>query len=96
MKLYQPTDEQQLLWDEWVAERPDNVAWVARDFNPWTLYEFKDTGQKVTLLSFGEKTDGSVDLTVYVSREHNTTCLFERSVFGVSPELLRVARGEGD
>jgi len=91
MKIYQPSDEQETQWDEWIGTRPENVARVARDFNPWTLYEFKETGQKVTLLSFGEKADGSVVLTVRVSKEHNLACLLERDVFGVSPDNLQVA-----
>lgn len=91
MELYQPTDEQQALWDEWVEDRPEHVAWVARDFNPWTLYEFKETGQKVTLESFEEQQDGSVTLRVHVSPSHNPHCFFPRDVFGVSPDLLRAA-----
>jgi hypothetical protein len=92
VELYQPTDEQKTAWDEWVAGRPKNVATVAGHFNPWTLYEFKETGQKVTLISFEEQKNGSVSLSVSVSAEHNPTCLFERSVFNVPPYLLRVAR----
>ena len=95
MELYQPTDEQKTLWDEWVEERPENVARVADVFNPWTLYEFKETGQKVTLEHFEEHKDGSVTLRVHVSPDHNPSCLFPRDVFGVLPDLLRAA-SEGE
>ena len=83
----EPTAEQEAGWAEWVASRPDNVRAVAERFNPWTLYRFKDSAQRCTLVSFGAHDDGSVTLTVNVTGQFNLVA-FDRSVFGVDPGNL--------
>ena len=90
-ELYQPTDEQRALWNEWVEDLPECVSSVARYFNPWTLYEFKESGKKVTLVSFEEHAGAVTTLQVHISHEHNPVCLVERAVFGVAPDSLRRA-----
>lgn len=83
-RLYDPSPEQQASWDQWVASRPANVRAVAENFDPWSLYRIKATGQRCTLVSFGEADDGSVTLAVAVTGEHNLT-MFDRKVFGLNP-----------
>lgn len=83
-RLYDPRPEQQASWDQWVASRPANVRAVAENFDPWSLYRIKDTGQRCTLVSFGEADDGSVTLAVAVTGDHNLT-MFDRKVFGLNP-----------
>jgi hypothetical protein len=60
----EPTPEQEKMWSDWVAERPDNVRAVAEKLNPWTLYRLKTTGQRVTIASFSEGEDESVTVTM--------------------------------
>jgi hypothetical protein len=79
----EPTSEQAVAWDEWVASRPEAVRKVAKRFDPWTLYKMKSTGQRVTLVAIGE--DGTV--RVNITGEFNLLG-FERSVFGVDPRDL--------
>lgn len=86
-RITEPTTEQEYGWREWVASRPANVKAVAERFDPWSLYRMKDTGQRVTIASFGEEDSGTVTLTVNVSADFNFT-LFERQVFGVNPDAL--------
>lgn len=86
-RFTEPTKEQLAGWKAWVAERPDNVRQVAESFEPWSLYRMKDTGQRCTLVSFGEGEDGSVTLTVNITGEFNAV-IFDRSVFGVDPDSL--------
>ena len=71
-----------------MAGRPDNVRKVAERFDPWTLYHMKSTGQHVTLYSFSEADNGTVTLTVNVTREFNPEVLVERQVFGIDPDDL--------
>ena len=82
-KLMEPSAEQLAEWDAWVAERPPSVRAVAERFNPWTVYRFKDTGQRCTILAFGE--DGTVRVAVTSVLNFVT---FEREVFGVDPDNL--------
>lgn len=81
------TEELRAEWAAWVAERPDNVRAVAEHFFPWKLYRMKSTGQRVTLLSFGEHDDGSVSVRVNVGGRFNFVA-FERQVFGIDPNDL--------
>lgn len=83
----EPTPEIEAAWKEWLAERPEKIRAVAERFNPWSLYRLKDTGQRVTILSFGEDEDGKVKMRVNVSAQFNFL-LFERQVFGIDPDDL--------
>jgi len=85
--VFEPTEEQQKNWAQWVAERPDNVRAVAERFLPWKLYRMRSTGHRVTVYSLGEHPDGTVTLTVNVTGEFNLLS-FERRVFGISPDDL--------
>lgn len=86
-RIYEPTPEQEAGYREWVASRPDVVRKVAEKFEPWSLYRMKNTGNRVTLVSFGEEENGGVSLTVNISADYNAIT-FERQVFGVSPDNL--------
>lgn len=86
-RFYEPTKKQECEWRRWVAKRPPNVRAVAEQFDPWSLYRLKSTGQIVSVASFQEAADGSVTLTVNISGEHNLV-LFETSVFGIEPTDL--------
>lgn len=82
-RIYDPTPQQEASWRKWVADRPLCVRAVAERFQPWNLYRMKDTGHRVTLVSFGE--DGT--MRVFVSAKFNLVA-FERQVFGVDPDSL--------
>ena len=70
----------QARWEEWVSARPPIVRELCKIYPPNRLYLMRPTGQRVTILSYGE--DGTV--RVHVSAQFN--CLtFEREVFGVDP-----------
>jgi hypothetical protein len=86
-RLMEPTEEQLTGYQAWVASRPPNVRAVAERFEPWSLYLHKPTGQRVTVVSFGEQEDGRVTLTMSVSADFNLV-MFERQVFGVNPDDL--------
>lgn len=87
-RFNEPEPEQEAGWKEWVAGRPPNVRAVAERFEPWSLYRMKDTGQRVTISSFGEGKDGKVSLTVDVRAQFNPGLDFERGVFGIDPDNL--------
>jgi hypothetical protein len=78
-----PTPEQEQVWKEWVASRPDSVRAVAERFEPWSLYRMKSTGQRVTIASIFE--DGT--LSVNVTGEFNCV-MMDRRVFGINPDDL--------
>lgn len=82
-KIIEWTDEQRAEWDAWVASRPLVVQDMARRLPPDRLYRMASTGHRVTLYSFSE--DGTV--TVNVGGDFNAV-VFERRVFGVSPDDL--------
>lgn len=87
MRINEPTPEQEVGYREWLASRPPHVRAVAEQFEPWSLYRLKPTGQRVTIVSFGEAQDNSVTLTVLVSADFNLV-MFERQVFGIKPDDL--------
>lgn len=73
----------QQAWREWVASRPEAVRVTCEKWPPDRLYRMSPTGQRVTILSYGE--DGTV--RVFVSGAYNF-CLMPREVFGVDPTDL--------
>lgn len=87
MRWMEPTQEQIEGYREWVASRPDNVRAVAEKFEPWSLYRLKSSGHRVTIASFDEGTDNTITLKVAVTGQFNRV-VFERLVFGVSPDDL--------
>ncbi len=89
MNWFEPTEEQETQWKEFVRTRPDPVREVieAHVFAPWKLYRMKSTGHRVTIYSFDEPKDGPVTMKVDVGGEFNVVT-FSRRVFGVSPEDL--------
>jgi hypothetical protein len=82
-RFTQPTKQQERGWRKWVKSRPPVVRAMAERFEPWSLYRMKSTGQRVTMCSFSE--DGT--LTVAVTGQFNHV-MFDRQVFGVSPDDL--------
>lgn len=74
-------------WQKWLDERPDAVRAVAARLPPNRLYRLISTGQRVTLLSYGEQKDGGISLTVMVSGKYNALS-HERNVFGIDPSDL--------
>ncbi len=87
-KEFEPTPEQIAGWQEWVGSRPDAVRNVAERFYPWKLYRLKQTGQFVSVLSFGQNVDGRVTLTVLIKPDFNPLLFVEREVFGIEPDDL--------
>jgi hypothetical protein len=86
---FNPTEEQLRMWDVWIAERPEIVRQVAKNFQPWKLYRLTTTNHKVTLAVFDEEDDNiTVTLRVNVLAEFNENLLHERRVFGIVPDDL--------
>ena len=81
--IYDPTEEQLAQWEAWVRSRPASIQENARKFVPWKLYRLTPSGSRVVLYSYAE--DGT--MTVAVLGKWNALA-FERSVFGVKPEML--------
>ena len=70
-------------WREWVASKPAVVQEMCAIVPPDRLYRMKDSGHRVTVVSYSENRT----VTVAVSGRFN--CLaFERQVFGIKPEEL--------
>src|SRR5580765_7300966 len=86
-RYFEPTPTQEADYAEWCIQRPEKVRVVAEQFEPWSLFKMKATGQRVVVTSFGETKDGNISLTVLVSGRFNLT-QFEREVFGISPDEL--------
>jgi|SRR5581483_4614995 len=76
-------NEQQRVWDEWVASRPPGVRTLCEKFPPNKLYRLKSSGHRVTVYSYAE--DGT--LTVEITGQYNLIA-FDRQVFGIKPEGL--------
>lgn len=88
-RLATPTKEEERVYRDWIASRPEKVKAVAERFDPWSLYRMKSTGHRVTLHSFDENKNGTITLKVDVTGDFNTV-LFERRVFGVDPDDLEL------
>jgi hypothetical protein len=86
-RFTEPTTQQQAAWRKWVAKRPSLVRKIAEQFEPWSLYLLRSTGQRVTVQSFSEDKDGTVTLTVSITGEFNVIA-FDRAVFGINPDDL--------
>jgi hypothetical protein len=71
------------VWRAWLDERPAAIKTMAQRHPPDRLYRMRSTGCRVTLHSYSE--DGTV--TVFVGGQFNLV-VFERRVFGVSPDDL--------
>lgn len=89
---YEPTPEDVEGYQQWLAERPPEVRAVAERFNPWTLYCYKLTGQRVFFLGCDEVRrvgGGPIEVTVRigVTGQFNLVA-FDRNVFGVKPDDL--------
>ena len=80
-KLYEFSEEQQQLWDTWVAERPEMIQQLCERFQPNRLYLHTVTGQKVIPEAFDE--DGT--MRILIPRRLNIPFLPTKSVFGVDP-----------
>lgn len=84
--IFDPTPDELVEWEKWLAERPDLKQVEAR-YPPWKLYRMKSTGKRVVVSSFGTMEDGSVGFSVIVSAQFNRVS-FEREVVGVLPDDL--------
>lgn len=78
-------------WGKWLQERPPEIREMCRKFPPNLLYRMEETGHRVTIHSYSE--DGTV--TVNVDGDFNSV-MFDRQVFGVSPESLKECDLPGD
>lgn len=82
-EFMQFTPEQKEEFDAWVQALPPHIQEMVAKLPPTRLYRNKETGQRVTIVSYEE--DNTV--TVFVSGEYNV-CAFERRVFGVPVDDL--------
>lgn len=78
-------------WEDWVSTRPAVIQALCRRLPPDRLYLLKSSGHRVTLHSYSD--DGTV--TVDVAGEYNQV-MFERRVFGISPDNLEECDLPGD
>jgi len=92
---YEPDDEKERLWKEWLAERPPDVRAVAEKFNPWTVYRHTVTNQRCQIQSFSEPEDPNEKVTVTAYVEGPMGPIMGHGVFGIPPENL-VPWEEGD
>jgi hypothetical protein len=75
----------------WYKALSEKVRARVDAYPPTKRYRMKATGRIVTLVSYGEDTNGDCNtVTVEVSREDNPGILFEREVFGVEFDELEV------
>lgn len=80
------SDEEQLVYEEWLKSRPVKIQEMVKSHPPYILYQNKFfPNQRVTILSYYE------DRTVRVAvlKEHNPDIIFERTVFGVQLSDLK-------
>jgi hypothetical protein len=87
-RFHEPTPEQRQQHERWCHSLPPPIRAVAERISPWELYQIRDQPARVTLSSIYLDADGRVKVTVCVSGDFNR-CLFERRVFGVSPDELQ-------
>lgn len=94
--MTEPTVEQLVQWQDWLAARPERVREVAERLPPWKTYllsyEGEMTGQKCSIMHYDEHDDGSVTLTIHAWRDWNP--FDQRKVFGVSPENMHEMKEE--
>lgn len=81
--IIEMTEEQQKEWDKWVESRPPVIQKMAKAYPPNRLYRLTTTGQRVTILAYGE--DGTI--RVLVTGKYNFIS-FDREVFGIEPATL--------
>lgn len=79
----EPTPEQQKEWEEWLADKDDNIRQMAAKKPPELLYRMKSTGKRVIIYAYGE--DGTA--TVIVSSDYNLVAM-NRICFGVKLDDL--------
>lgn len=86
---YEPTEQNIIDYQTWVAERPDGIRQIAERFFPWKLY--RDKGHhRVLVIGFAEdpSVPGGVSVKMSVLAQFNEVLTFERNVFGVDPDDL--------
>lgn len=83
-KLYEFSEEQEKIWNEWVAERPPIIQALCQRFQPNCIYRHTRTGQIVLPCAFDE--DNTVQ--VIVPRQLNGGIFPTKRVFGVDPDAL--------
>jgi hypothetical protein len=88
------TAEQKQEWEQWLAERPENVRKVAEQIVPWKKYRDKrvpdDIGNRYSPRSYEEMEDGSVTITCEKSNEEHPY-FGGYVVFGMSVDDLEEA-----
>lgn len=72
------TPGEQEEYAKWLSDLPPHIQETAKKYPPTRLYRNKETGQRVTIISY--ENDGTC--TVFVAAKFNA-CAFERRVFGV-------------
>ena len=82
-RVFEFDDAKRAEWRAWLSGRPQVIQEMAASHPPHLLYRLKSTGQRVTLLSYGEDRK----CRVLVSGEYNLVA-HERQVFGISIDDL--------
>lgn len=87
------TDELMLQWEAWLAERPPQVAAVAREYPLYKVYRDAN-GYDVWITAYDEHLDSdvvTVQILVCQALNPHKLVLMDRRVFGVDPKTLTVA-----
>ncbi len=91
------TEEQEKMYEQWVAERPDSIREMIAKHNLRAdrLYLLKTTGQRVVLNSFN--VHGTVTVNVLAKFNPRTIIenVTERAVFGINPADLEECDWDG-
>jgi len=85
------TTEQKQGWEDWLAERPENVRRVAQEIVPWKSYRMgqieDDINNRYSPISYEEEEDGTVTITCRKTNE-DMPFLGNYDVFRIRPEDL--------
>jgi hypothetical protein len=82
MNWFEPDEEKQAAWADWVSQRPPHVRAVAERFFPWKCYRLKDTRGHYVVLSFSENDEGRVTLRLAHGLDSSLPGV---QVFGIDP-----------
>ena len=85
------TPEQKKEWENWLAERPENVRKVAEKIVPWKKYRDirikDDIGNRYSPVSYDEGENGTVTVTCEKTNE-DMPIFGGYGVFGIDPANL--------
>ncbi|MDE2470084.1 MAG: hypothetical protein KGL35_15405, partial [Bradyrhizobium sp.] len=76
-------DDEERIWQEWLATRPPVIRELAPKFPPYKLFRLTTTGQRCFVIGYSEDRT----LQVQIDGAFNLVS-FARQVFGIDPDTL--------